>query len=175
MEVLYPRCAGVDVHAGSVTACVRIASGADVTYQHRTVSATTQRVAGAGGLVGGRAVHARGDGSDGRVLEAGLARARGAVRARPGQRAAHSQRAGSQERHERCDVDRGSAGPRLDPRQLRAAGADPGTARPHAHAQTARPRDRPAYAAHPKDAGGCQYEADPGRQRHPGRRAGERF
>ena len=42
MEVLYPRCAGVDVHAGSVTACVRLASGADVTYQHRTVSATTQ-------------------------------------------------------------------------------------------------------------------------------------
>ncbi len=41
MEVLYPRCAGVDVHAGSVTACVRIASGADVTYQHRTVAATT--------------------------------------------------------------------------------------------------------------------------------------
>lgn len=42
MEVLYPRCAGVDVHAGSVTACVRIASGADVTSQHRTVAATTQ-------------------------------------------------------------------------------------------------------------------------------------
>src|SRR5216683_2327161 len=42
MEVLYPRCAGVDVHASSVTACVRIASGADVTYQHRTVAATTQ-------------------------------------------------------------------------------------------------------------------------------------
>lgn len=42
MEVLYPRCAGVDVHASSVTACVRLASGADVTYQHRTVAATTQ-------------------------------------------------------------------------------------------------------------------------------------
>ena len=27
MEVLYPRCAGLDVHAGSVTACVRIATG----------------------------------------------------------------------------------------------------------------------------------------------------
>jgi len=42
MEVLYPRCAGVDVHAGSVMTCVRIASGAEVVYQHRTVSATTQ-------------------------------------------------------------------------------------------------------------------------------------
>jgi transposase len=42
MEVLYPRCAGVDVHAGSLMVCLRLASGADVTYQHRTVSATTQ-------------------------------------------------------------------------------------------------------------------------------------
>jgi transposase len=42
MEVLYPRCAGVDVHAKSVTACVRLAVGATVTYAHRTVSTTTQ-------------------------------------------------------------------------------------------------------------------------------------
>jgi transposase len=42
MEVLYPRCAGLDVHAGSVTACVRIAVNATVTYEHRTVSANTR-------------------------------------------------------------------------------------------------------------------------------------
>lgn len=42
MEVLYSRCAGLDVHARSVTACVRIASGADVAYQHRTASTTTR-------------------------------------------------------------------------------------------------------------------------------------
>jgi hypothetical protein len=42
MEVLYPRCAGLDVHARSVTACVRITSGADVAYHHRTVSTTTR-------------------------------------------------------------------------------------------------------------------------------------
>ena len=42
MEVLYPRCAGLDVHAESVTACVRIASGREVTYEHRTVSTTTR-------------------------------------------------------------------------------------------------------------------------------------
>jgi transposase len=41
MEVLYPRCAGLDVHAGSVTACVRLASGGTVTYQHRTMPTTT--------------------------------------------------------------------------------------------------------------------------------------
>jgi transposase len=41
MEVLYPRCAGLDVHAASVTACVRLAAGAEVTDQHRTVATTT--------------------------------------------------------------------------------------------------------------------------------------
>jgi transposase len=42
MEVLYPRCAGLDVHAASVTGCVRIATGASVTYEHRTVATTTR-------------------------------------------------------------------------------------------------------------------------------------
>ncbi len=42
MEVLYARCAGLDVHAGSVTACARIASGPQVTYEHRTVPTTTR-------------------------------------------------------------------------------------------------------------------------------------
>jgi transposase len=42
MEVLYPRCAGLDVHAKTVVACVRIASGATVTYEHRTVATTTR-------------------------------------------------------------------------------------------------------------------------------------
>ena len=42
MEVLYPRCAGLDVHADSVTACMRVASGHEVTYQHRTGSTTTR-------------------------------------------------------------------------------------------------------------------------------------
>lgn len=41
MEVLYPRCAGLDVHATTVVACVRIASGATIRYEHRTVSTNT--------------------------------------------------------------------------------------------------------------------------------------
>jgi transposase len=44
MEVLYPRCAGLDVHAKTVVACVRIASGATVTYEHRTVSTNTREL-----------------------------------------------------------------------------------------------------------------------------------
>lgn len=42
MEVVYLRCAGLDVHAKTVVACVRIASGATVTYEHRTVSTNTR-------------------------------------------------------------------------------------------------------------------------------------
>lgn len=42
MEVLYPRCDGLDVDAGSVTACVRTATGAEVRYEHRTVTTTTR-------------------------------------------------------------------------------------------------------------------------------------
>ena len=42
MEVLYPRCAGLDVHAANVVHCVRLASGATVTYEHRTFSTRTQ-------------------------------------------------------------------------------------------------------------------------------------
>jgi len=46
MEVLYPRCAELDVHAGSVTACVRVATGAEVTYEHRTVATTSRGLLG---------------------------------------------------------------------------------------------------------------------------------
>jgi transposase len=42
MELLYARCAGLDVHAKTVVACARIASGGAVTYHHRTVVTTTQ-------------------------------------------------------------------------------------------------------------------------------------
>ena len=42
MELLYARCAGLDVHARTVVACARIASGGTVTYHHRTVATTTQ-------------------------------------------------------------------------------------------------------------------------------------
>lgn len=42
MEVLYPQCAGLDVHAKTVVACVRIATGRTVTYHHRTVATHTR-------------------------------------------------------------------------------------------------------------------------------------
>ena len=42
MELLYARCAGLDVHATNVVACVRIAASGAVTYEYRTVSTTTR-------------------------------------------------------------------------------------------------------------------------------------
>jgi transposase len=58
MEVLYSRCAGLDVHAGSVVACVRIATGAEVVYEHRTVVTTTRGLLElADWLIGHRCTH----------------------------------------------------------------------------------------------------------------------
>ena len=41
MEVLYLRCAGLDVHIESVVACIRIASGGDVVAEVQTFNTTT--------------------------------------------------------------------------------------------------------------------------------------
>jgi hypothetical protein len=69
MEVLYPRCAGLDVHAGSVTACVRVAAGSEVTYHHRTVPTTTHGLLALERMAHRARLHARRDGSDRCVLE----------------------------------------------------------------------------------------------------------
>src|SRR5262249_35307171 len=41
MEVMYPRCAGLDVHKETVIACVRIVSGREVSRSVRTFTTTT--------------------------------------------------------------------------------------------------------------------------------------
>lgn len=41
MEVMYPRCAGLDVHKETVVACVRIASGGEASPSVRTFTTTT--------------------------------------------------------------------------------------------------------------------------------------
>ena len=41
MEVLYPRCAGLDVHSRRVNACARVAVGRTVTIEHREFATTT--------------------------------------------------------------------------------------------------------------------------------------
>jgi transposase len=42
MELLYARCAGLDVHSRTVVACARLASGGEVRYERVTVSTTTR-------------------------------------------------------------------------------------------------------------------------------------
>lgn len=44
MEVLYARCAGLDVHRDSVVACSRVAVGSEVSYETRTFGATTKEL-----------------------------------------------------------------------------------------------------------------------------------
>lgn len=44
MEVLYPRCAGLDVHKDTVVACVRLAQGAKVTRELRQFGTTTREL-----------------------------------------------------------------------------------------------------------------------------------
>src|SRR6516162_394378 len=41
MEVMYPRCAGLDVHKETVVACVRIVAGGEVSRSVRTFATTT--------------------------------------------------------------------------------------------------------------------------------------
>jgi hypothetical protein len=41
MEVMYPRCAGLDVHKETVVACVRIAEGGEVSRTVWTFTTTT--------------------------------------------------------------------------------------------------------------------------------------
>jgi transposase len=45
MEVIYPRCAGLDVHKASVVACVRLAAAGEVTREVRTFGTTTAELA----------------------------------------------------------------------------------------------------------------------------------
>jgi transposase len=71
MEVLYPHCAGLDVHKDTVTACVRHMVDGVVNREVRTFDTTTPSR-----LACGRAMHACGHGSYGGLLEAGLAHPR---------------------------------------------------------------------------------------------------
>ena len=41
MEVMYPRCAGLDVHKETVVACVRIVEGGEVSRLVRTFARST--------------------------------------------------------------------------------------------------------------------------------------
>ena len=148
MEVLYPRCAGLDVHKATVVAGVRLVAGGKVVREVRTFGTTTAGLLELAAWLGGERLHPRRDGGDRRLLEAGLARpGRGRVRPGPGQRGAGQERARPQDRRQRRGLAGGAAGARPRPRELRPGRADGGAARAPAHPQAARPREGQPHAS----------------------------
>ncbi len=94
MEVLYPRCAGLDVHKETVVAGVRLAAAGPVQTEVRRFDTTTPGLlALSAWLAGGVRLHPCHDGGDRHLLEAGLAHPR-RRRHNPdsGQQASHVQR-----------------------------------------------------------------------------------
>ena len=73
MKTLHKRCAGLDVHKAEVVACVRLISKRKVEREVRRFPDDDTGIIGACRVAGECKMHGRGDGSDGRVLEAGLA------------------------------------------------------------------------------------------------------
>jgi len=45
MDLLYRRCAGLDVHSRSVSACARVATDGEVTHEVRTFGTSTRELA----------------------------------------------------------------------------------------------------------------------------------
>ena len=97
MEVLHPRCAGLDVHKETVVACVRIVSGGEVSRAVRTFETTTARLIElAEWLEANGCTHVAMEATG--VLEAGLAGSGGGwLRAGTGERLACQKRARSQD------------------------------------------------------------------------------
>jgi hypothetical protein len=71
MELLHRRCCGLDVHNKTVVACLRLVSDGQVTTKVWTFQMTTADLALVG-VAGDKRLRACGDGSDPRLLEAGV-------------------------------------------------------------------------------------------------------
>ena len=72
MEVMYPRCAGLDVHKETVVACVRIVESGEVSRSVRTFATTTASL-----IELGEWLEVNGCTRDRGLLEAGVASAGG--------------------------------------------------------------------------------------------------
>ena len=146
MEVIHERVAGLDVHKDSVVACVRIMSGGKAKRECRTFRDDDSGAGGPAGLDHLVGMHAGGDGGDRGLLAADLEDpARGRVRDEHRQRPPHQGGPGAQDRHERCDVDRGPGRLRADQGELRARRRVPRAAHADADAQAARARSRTSH------------------------------
>ena len=73
MEVRHPRCCGLDVHKDTAVACLRLVSDGKVTTEVRTFQTTTADLLRLSEWLAENEWHARRNGGDRRLLEAGLA------------------------------------------------------------------------------------------------------
>ena len=149
MDVVVERCAGLDVHRDTVVATVRTPAGTGRRrHQVTRTYATTQAPAGRAARVAHRARRDVGrDGSDRRLLEAGLLRVGGPLRVLVVERPASPQRAGPQDRRGRLGVDLPDGRARTGAPELRATTGDPSAARPDPAAQGADRRADPSRSA----------------------------
>ncbi len=167
MEVLYPRCAGLDVHKDTVVACVRCASEPKA-REVRTFGTTTRALLELSDWLESFRCTYVGMEATGVYWKPVWHLLEGSFELVLAQCAAHPQRARSQERRQRRDVDRGPAGTRAHPRQLRSARANPGASRSHAYPQAVGARDLSALSAHPEGAGDRERQAGQRPVRRPG-------
>jgi transposase len=150
MDVIYPRGAGLDVHKQTVVACAWLFGDGTPRQEVRTFPTTTSGLLALADWLESLGVQHVAMEGHGRVLEAGVARARRPLRAGAGQRRPCQERARAQDRRQRCDLAGRPAGARPGPRQLRATDGGVGTANPDPHAQAVLARARLACPAHRK-------------------------
>ena len=167
MEVIYPRCAGLDVHKQTVVACVRITRQGAPAQEVRTFTTSTAGLLALADWLESFGVEHVAMEATGvywkpvwHVLEEGSSFG-------AGQRLARQERARAQDRRQRRDVARGPARARPDARQLRTACGGAGAARADPHAQAVRARARGPRAAHRQGARRRQPQARCRAQRHP--------
>src|SRR5688500_18004741 len=166
MEVMYPRCAGLDLAKDSLVACVRI-HGRPVQQECRTFGMTTRELLALSAWLaehGVTHVAMEATGSYWKAVWYLLDEAFTLTLAN----AAHIRNVPGRKSDEGCRVDRGPAGAWADPREFRAARADSGGPGPHAHAEATGARDGPAYPTDPEDARHGQREGHGRDQQHHG-------
>ena len=85
MKTLHKRCAGVDVHKTEVVVCLRLVTHGKVEREVRRFPATTHGLLELAEWLESARMYACSDGSDRRLLEAGLAHSRRAFCTDPGE------------------------------------------------------------------------------------------
>ena len=79
MDILYMRCAGLDIHRDTIVACVRLVEAGGVVRLVETFATTTAELERLSAWLDRPRRHVRRHGGDRRVLEAGLGRPGGGL------------------------------------------------------------------------------------------------